>query len=1406
MATVNAISVALFNAAAAGYSNQISKDPNSLANAVGLILEQDIATDAQFVEHLLANLGVTRSMSVYSDAKHALDELVFSIGRGQATSIAIDFLKAQEGAANDYGLIALNFAIKVNAATQYSTANPNERDITKLVGVITGVDTDQVAINNALAAVNPNFATNLTAALAAAETKAAADKAAEIAALKVTYEANAKNAADKAAADLKVALDKAAADAATTKTITDKALADANAATKAANEKAADAALKAVSEKAAAVAAVDKTTDNAAAITAYLKAAAAVTGLTGYDSMTDTQILAAIKASDNQTVAVSVDKTIDNPQAITAFLRTTASDLGVTGTGNMTDTQLINAIKTANDAFVMAQQKIIDDAVAANVKVATDAAATKAATDLANAIAATTSAVNAQKAADQKTAADLKVITDAAAAKAAADLKAVQDQLTAIQNLAGTTTGLSSENDTVMGVSGGNDIVTASNTTYGSDDVIVDTSTADHDVLTLSTVEDITATPVVVGIENINVNVTSVFAGAAGVTTLSFNADNIRSGTVNFDATNQASVVTDLTVTNAANLLNLTSTARYSNVNINGDANAILTYTGSPATLVMESANGALKNATATITRDTAGTITTDSSGTVTVTTATDTIVTANAASTVNVTSAGQATVVANAADTVIVLANEEALVTANSAELVTIFSGDGIDTTSTSVINSTLTSTNTNNIAVSVQGRGAATVLNLNGAPNVNVVNVSGTQNVSLKVGLDDIDGLGTSTSSSLDDNLLTVNNTSTGTVNILITNNGGFADFSAANIANLELATNLATGDIITVASNTSVVSAADQSYDLDLQAKTPSSGGNTVRISIKDDAVSGVTGDLNGGIRLSDFATATLTNNDADTYSTLGPVTASGTTLTIASGMQGFRANSFINLAAGTLRVTGSAPVNLGSSVTATDVAAADATGSITLELTGVGTVGTVVTGAGDDVFKISTLARTTGDYTISSGSGSDSLTVSIAEGFSWNGGIGYDTLKFDSSLDLTTQSVTLTSVDAISLDTSNDAAETLTLTAAMFNTNPVFTLLGGGTDADSLVILGSANGDTINASAVSVEVNEASLTINGLGGSDTITGSEFADTINGGAGADILRGGNYGDTYIFNTNDVDSGESITEASTGTGTDTVSVITTTDFSTMTAASFDEIEAIKVAANKTATFTGAQLTGESITLTGASAGTETLIVNLGLGETFVSGLSAGTDFNIIQYNGTGGDETITGGDLAEIITGGGGNDVLSGGAGADTFVFSSAAGNANGIDTITLSTTVGNTVNDFLDFTANASFIGASTVNRVIFSEADVGAGVSGAAAGQNVLFLTGHYFANATALAAANTLFTACDTGNVLIIYAGSVTENARIAFCSLDAAGDVTSATDVAILIGMTVSAASTGLPNACFILD
>jgi hypothetical protein len=244
MATPNAIAVALFNAAAGGYTAQITADHNSLANAVGLILEKDISNDALFVEHLLANFGITTSMSVYSQARNELFKLVAAQGRGKAVVTAVDFLKSQEGAFNDYGLVALNFAVKVNDATTYSINNPTQLDITRLVSVVTGVDTDQVAIANALSSTNPAFSASLQSAIAAANSAAQTDKAAALAAQKTAADAAAKAITDKAAVDLKAAQDKATADALAAKAAFEKVIADSAATLKAAENLAIEAALK----------------------------------------------------------------------------------------------------------------------------------------------------------------------------------------------------------------------------------------------------------------------------------------------------------------------------------------------------------------------------------------------------------------------------------------------------------------------------------------------------------------------------------------------------------------------------------------------------------------------------------------------------------------------------------------------------------------------------------------------------------------------------------------------------------------------------------------------------------------------------------------------------------------------------------------------------------------------------------------------------------------------------------------------------------------------------------------------------------------------------------------------------------------------------------------------------------
>ena len=1437
MATPNAIAVALFNAAAGGYTAQIAADPNSLANAAGLILEKDISNDALFVEHLLSNFGVMTSMPIYMQARSELFNLVTTQGRGKAVTAAIDFLKAQEGAWNDYALVALNFAVKVSEATVYSANNPTQRDISKLVAGVTGVDTDQLAIADALAATNPAFSASLQSAVAAATAAAQAEKTAALAAQKSYLDAIAKSAADKAAADLKVAQDKATADAAAAKAAYDKVLADTAATLKAADNLALEAAIKAAADKAAAAAAVDKASDNAAAITAFLKTTAASLGLTGYESMTDTQLVNIIKYSDNQTIASAVDKTTDNATAISNYLKSEAAKLQITGYSTMTDSQLVTAIRTSNDtAIAAAVDRTTDNATAISTNLKTVAASleitgysTMTDSQLITAIRTSNDAAIAaavDRTTDNSTAistylrnaaaalnvtgtgsmTDTQLIDAIKTANDAQVTSALQTQIDQLTSLTGRTFALSLDNDTILAVSGGNDTITGTNLTYATDDMVVDTSLTDNDIFTLSTANDITATPVIVGMENLNVNVTSVYAGDSGPTSLAFNADNIRNSELNFDVTNSSSVVTDLVLTYLPIGVPVTTSNEFTTVSISADDNAVVNYTGYATTLTLNSP-GTLMDVFATVNATTAGTVTTDTDATATVATAADTTVTASTAVAVDITSAGQATVIANSANSVKVTATEEALITANAAENVTIIAGDGIDTISASAIDSTLTSTNANTMTVNVAGNTSSAIVDISDAPNVDHVNISGSPNVTLKVSLVGIDGLGTSTTgTTADDNLLYVSKANTGTATIWIKTTGGDADFSQAIVSSIVVAAALTSTDDLTVASNAVIETAADQNLDLDIIAKNSlTASTNAVNVTVRNNSAAGVDGDLTGGLTLTSFGTATLTNADANAQAALGAVSALGTALTIASGTQGFAASSSINLNTANLSVTGSGPVNLGSAVTAGSILGASTYGAITLGLSGLDYVGTVTTGSGNDVLTISNaVLNNTRSYALTTGSGTDSVTLSIAQDFTWSAGADYDSLKIVGDLDLSSATITLTSVDEIQLDSASGGDKTVTINPTTFSSNNIFNLRGNSAGSDVLVVQGTASAETINANQVAVDPNYAALKLNGAAGNDTITGSAWADSINGGSGNDLLSGGYYGDTYIYNTGDVDGGETIVEPTSGSETDIISVVTTIDFTNMTASSFDEIESIVIASGQTVTFTGLQLTGESIALTGDS-GSETIIVNIGEGQQFTSLLTnSPANFESVQYIGTTGAESIAGGAMTETITGGTGNDLLSGGAGNDTFIFSSYS--TNGLDRLTLSVTGAATVDDKLNFAIN-TFINDGTPQIGYITDSSITSAITTDTLNDNVLILKTAYFADATALEDATTLFTdiAAANGNVLIIYASSSTTDARIAFATVTNDGDINDATDVAVLVGLTVANAFDYFVDGNFIL-
>jgi hypothetical protein len=234
-------------------------------------------------------------------------------------------------------------------------------------------------------------------------------------------------------------------------------------------------------------------------------------------------------------------------------------------------------------------------------------------------------------------------------------------------------------------------------------------------------------------------------------------------------------------------------------------------------------------------------------------------------------------------------------------------------------------------------------------------------------------------------------------------------------------------------------------------------------------------------------------------------------------------------------------------------------------------------------------------------------------------------------------------------------------------------------------------------------------------------------------------------------------------------------------------------------------------QLTGEVIAFTGDS-GNETLTVNIGEGEQFTSLLTnSPANIELVQYIGNTGAESIAGGAMTETITGAAGNDLLSGGAGNDTFMFNTYT--TNGLDRITLSTTstttggvTTTTVDDKLNFSSDL-FINDPTAKISKITESSITGVIASDSANTNILILEAAYFADAAALVLATTTFDdiAAADGNALIIYASSSTTDARIAFATITNAGDINAATDIAVLVGITVANASSYFAAGNFIL-
>ena len=362
---------------------------------------------------------------------------------------------------------------------------------------------------------------------------------------------------------------------------------------------------------------------------------------------------------------------------------------------------------------------------------------------------------------------------------------------------------------------------------------------------------------------------------------------------------------------------------------------------------------------------------------------------------------------------------------------------------------------------------------------------------------------------------------------------------------------------------------------------------------------------------------------------------------------------------------------------------------------------------------------------GGSTITGGSGNDSLSGGAGND-SLTGNAGADTLISGGGIDVLTggdggdrYETTLSSVGIVD-DTvteagtggtdvllvrgaapSTTARAALDLTAAGMGGSLIETL-----DITSLTVFGAIVTTGVNNTTVlgsdfsdSITGSDGTDSLLGSSGSDIINAGNGADTLEGGSGDDFLKADSTGETDVDSVvggtgNDTmviaDAGEAdnFVEAANGGTNDTLfvngvdaSAALVNGAADFTGATGLGIEQIVISTAGTATFIGAQLTGNIINITEAGGGASTLTVTAtATGTTNLSSLtfSAGSYVDstgtivagnamtsatdtIIINGANGSAETIVGTSIADLIFGGTGTfvDNITGGAGADQFRF---------------------------------------------------------------------------------------------------------------------------------------------------
>jgi len=330
------------------------------------------------------------------------------------------------------------------------------------------------------------------------------------------------------------------------------------------------------------------------------------------------------------------------------------------------------------------------------------------------------------------------------------------------------------------------------------------------------------------------------------------------------------------------------------------------------------------------------------------------------------------------------------------------------------------------------------------------------------------------------------------------------------------------------------------------------------------------------FSGALGGDQLTTVTLVGDNAISFGTISLANSAGDAITVnASAMTAGLTLDLNGAAGGVETVQGS---TVADDIDATAVSSS-------------GNNYVINTNAGNDTVTVSANAAST----ITLGDGNDTVEMDGGADVTINGGAGVDTMNVGNTVDLSSSTITLTSVEQIEFEEGANATDDATLASSFVDgLSIIFDDDDGATSTEVVVSMDETSVDLsgIGFSADFVDGTDfIRVDASSLGLATTIVGSSQGDFVDGSAAVDVINGGLGADTIDGNVgNDVITGGGGADTfvmSTGAGSDTI-----TDWTTTT----DKINVDDALDTGDVTLVGAALTA----FDGTAAASDDEIINL--------------------------------------------------------------------------------------------------------------------------------------------------------------------------------------------------------------